>query len=137
MRKLIVLTLVTAITAVTGVTVALAGNGPRPPADVQLGRRPIVRIMAVHPGTGCVGLDLRIRGWKMIPGSVGNPVNVRGGGHYHIYVNGKYYAYGSNAHQAKVCGLDGGETYRFQVILAWNNHQELSARSQVVTAVVR
>jgi hypothetical protein len=31
----------------------------------------------------------------------------------------------------------GGRSYNMQVILAYDNHQEIAARSQVVTAVLR
>jgi hypothetical protein len=136
MRKIVVLTLAAAIGALLATSVALA---QRPPSQVQVERSPAVRILRVHPNpnTGCISLELRIRGWRMYPGQIGDPVNQPGGGHYHIYVNGKYYTFSANAATARACGLAGGATYRLQVILAYNNHQEIAARSQVVTAVLR
>lgn len=138
MRKLVVLTLVASITALTAVSVGSATHIIRPSAATQVATRPTVRILRVHPNpnTGCISAEIRIRGWKMLPSQVGLPVNVRGAGHYHVYINGKYYTVGANAYHARACGLAGGSTYKFQVILAFNNHQELSGRSQVVTAVL-
>lgn len=136
MRKIVVLTLAAAIGALLATSLALA---VRPPSQGQVERTPAVRILRVHPNpnTGCISLELRIRGWTMYPGQVGDPVNQPGGGHYHVYVNGKYYTFGANATSARACGLAGGATYRLQVILAYDNHQEIAARSQVVTAVLR
>jgi len=98
-----------------------------------------VQITRVHPNpnTGCISLRLRLLGWRMYPGEVGSSVNRPDGGHYHVYVNGKYNRFGSNATRARVCGLESGQTYRLRVVLANNNHRELRARSQVVTVVLR
>jgi hypothetical protein len=136
MRKIVVLTLATAIGALLATSVALA---IKPPSSIQVERSPAVRILRVHPNpnTGCISLEQRIRGWKMYPGQIGDPVNQAGGGHYHVYVNGKYHNVGANARRARACGLARGATYRLQVILAFDNHQEIGARSQVVTAVLR
>ena len=57
--------------------------------------------------------------------------------HYDVYANGKYYTVGANPRSASACGLAGGRSYNMQVILAYDNHQEIAARSQVVTAVLR
>lgn len=136
MRKIVVLTLAAAVGALLATSVALA---KKPPSSVQVERTPAVRILRVHPNpnTSCVSLELRIRGWKMYPGQIGDPVNQRGGGHYHVYVNGKFHNVGARAGGARACGLARGASYRLQVVLAFDNHQEIAARSQVVTAVLR
>jgi hypothetical protein len=136
MRKIVVLTLAAAIGALLATSVALA---KKPPSQVQVERTPAVTILRVHPNpnTDCISLELWIRGWKMYPDQIGDPVNQPRGGHYHVYVNGKYHNVGANARSARACGLAAGRSYRLQVILAYDNHQEIAARSQVVTAVLR
>lgn len=103
-----------------------------------IGGKGYVQITRVHPNprTGCVSLRLRLLGWRMYPGEVGQPTNRPDGGHYHIYVNGKYRAVGTNPLRARVCGLAQGRTHSFRIVLANNNHRELRARSQIVTAVL-
>ena len=98
-----------------------------------------VKITRVHPNpkTGCISLRLRLLGWQMYPQWVGNPHNAVDGGHYHVYVNGKYHSVGTNPLAARACGLEGGRSYTLRVVLANNDHSELRARSQVVTAVLR
>ncbi len=100
--------------------------------------RGYVQITRVYPNpnTGCITLRLRLLGWKMYPGQVGSPVNQFDGGHYHVYVNGKYHNFGSNPNRARACGLAGGQSYSLRVVLANNNHRELRARSQLVSAVL-
>jgi hypothetical protein len=133
MRKVVVLALTAALAGLSIATSAFAE--PRPEADVQVERYPAVRILGVHPNanSGCIGL--RIRGFTILPNSIGIPPNVRNAGHYHIYVNGKYRAVGATTHP-HVCGLTTGRTYRLQIILSLNDHTEIAARSQVVTAVL-
>jgi hypothetical protein len=135
MRKVVVLALTAALAGLSIATSAFAE--PRPEADVQVERYPAVRILGVHPNanSGCIGLGLRIRGFTILPNSIGIPPNVRNAGHYHIYVNGKYRAVGATTHP-HVCGLTTGRTYRLQIILSLNDHTEIAARSQVVTAVL-
>jgi hypothetical protein len=138
MRKLVVLGL-SALAALALAAPAFSTHIIRPDADTQVESYPAVRVLRVHPNpnTGCISLELWIRGWKMYPQWVGSSTIVRGGGHYHLYVNGKYYNFGSNAKSARACGLETGRSYRLQVVLAHNNHSEIAARSQVVTAVLR
>ena len=135
MRKLIVVTLAAVATAAA--VVAVASATPRPPDAVHVERVPAVTIRGVHSGGGCVAADLWIRGFRMAPYDVGSTHIQRGVGHYHVYVNGKYRAFGTKARQAKICGLQTGRSVRIQVVLAHNNHTELAARSQIVTAIVR
>ena len=136
MRKIVVAVLVAAVGALLATTGAVA---KKPPSDAQVERTPTVRVLRVHPNsnTGCISLKLRILGFKMLPGQVGASSTTRGAGHYHVYVNGKYHSFGTNPNRARACGLARDRSHRLQVILAYSNHQELSARSQVVTAVLR
>lgn len=136
MRKVLVLALAATVAALTLVTLAVAT--PRPPDAVHVERYPTVDVLRVHPNpnTGCIGVELRIRGFTMAPGLIGDPSIKRGQGHYHVYVNGKYNSLGANPRNARACGLETGRTYNVQVILAYNNHTELAARSQVVSAAL-
>jgi len=137
MRKVVVLALTAALAGLSVAAAAVAGNGPRPEADVQVERYPTVRITSVHPNanSGCIGLGLRIRGFKILPNAIGESWVRRNAGHYHIYVNGRYHSVGTTTHP-HVCGLATGRTHRLQIILALNDHTEIAARSQVVTAVL-
>jgi hypothetical protein len=137
MRKVLVLALATAVAAAVGVPAAV--GEPRPAAEVQVERYPTVRILRVHPNpnTGCIGLRIRITGFTMEPGLIGASTIERGHGHYHVYVNGKYHNVGANPRHARACGLERGRSYTLKVILAYNNHTELAAGSQVVTAILR
>lgn len=147
MRRILVSIVAAAVLAFAGAAGALAGGGPNA-VDATLSGgffsggtpgRGYVKITRVHPNskTGCISVRLRLLGWKMYPGEVGQTVNEIDGGHYHVYVNGKYHNYGSNPSAARACGLATGATYTLRVILANNDHSELKARSQVVTAVLR
>jgi hypothetical protein len=127
LRKVLVLALLGLAGAALAVGVAQAGQG-----------KASVRVTQVLPNanTGCVTLRLDLRGWKMYPGRIGKTTNDGDGGHYHVYVNGKYHNFGSNAYRARACGLATSKTYQLQVILAYNDHTELAARSQVVSAIL-
>jgi len=133
-RRIFVLVLAglaTAALTVTGVAQAESNGAGRGGASVK--------VLKVHPNprTGCVSLEIQIRGWKMYPGRVGSTLNDADGGHYHVYVNGRYHTFGTNSTRARACGLAGGRTYRLQVVLARNDHSELNARSGVVAAILR
>ena len=135
MRKLLVPAfLVFAVAALTlaGIAQGYDGNGAR-------ARGASVRITQVSPNskTGCVSLRLDLRGWKMYPGEIGTSTNRADGGHYHIYVNGKYWSASANAKRARACGLATGATYQLQVVLAYNDHTQIGAHSQVVSAILR
>jgi hypothetical protein len=97
-----------------------------------------VQVTRVHPNpnTGCVSLRLRLLGWKMYPAEIGLPTNRPDGGHYHIYVDGRYYTAAANPVAARACGLATGVTHTLRVVLANNNHRELRARSQIVSVVL-
>jgi hypothetical protein len=147
LRRVVLTVAATALLALAGATGAFAHHGgPTDIDDTMAGGyfsggtagRGYVKITRVYPNpnTGCVTLRLRLYGWQMYPGQVGSPVNQADGGHYHVYVNGKYHNFGSNPNRARACGLAGGRSYSLRVILANNDHSELRARSQLVSAVL-
>jgi Domain of unknown function (DUF4399) len=76
------------------------------------------------PGS-MVQVNVRVVGWKMIPSRVGKKPNSATGGHWHIFVNGKYNNFSANARTGKTLKLKHG-TYKIQVELANNDHSELS-----------
>jgi len=148
LRRVVLTVAATALLALAGATGAFAYHGG--PNDIDgtmaggyfsggTAGRGYVKITRVHPNpnTGCISLRLRLYGWQMYPGQVGSPINNFDGGHYHVYVNGKYHNVGSNPTRARACGLAGGQSYSLRVILANNDHSELRARSQLVSAVLR
>jgi hypothetical protein len=89
-----------------------------------------------NPATSCITLKIDLKGWRLYPGQIGDSVNQPDGGHYHVYVNGQYWTVGANAHRARACGLERGKTYQMQVVLAYDNHTEIAARSRVVSAIL-
>jgi hypothetical protein len=145
LRRIAILALSVAAIALAGATTAVADHGTAVDGTMSGGYfsggvagKGYVKITRVHPNpnTGCVSLRLRLLGWTMYPAKVGSPVNSIDGGHYHVYVNGKYHNFGSNATRARACGLETGRTYSLRVVLANNDHSELKARSQVVTVAL-
>lgn len=147
LRRVVMTVAATTVLALAGATGAFAYHGgPTDIDDTMAGGyfsggtagRGYVQITRVHPNpnTGCITLRLRLYGWQMYPGQVGSPTTQPDGGHYHVYVNGKYHNFGSNPNRARACGLAGGQSYSLRVILANNDHSELRARSQLVSAVL-
>jgi hypothetical protein len=130
-RKFLVLALAGLVAAAFTVVGAAQGyGGVRGKAYVH------VTQVIVNPNTGCVTLKLDLRGWKMYPGQIGDSTNQPDGGHYHVYANGQYYTAGANARRARACGLEPGHTYQLQVVLAYDDHTQIAASSQVVSAIV-
>jgi hypothetical protein len=145
LRRIAILALSVAAIALAGATAVSANDSVKVDDTLSGGYfdggvagKGYVKITRVHPNpnTGCVSLRLRLLGWNMYPGKVGSPVNFVDGGHYHVYVNGKYHNFGSNPNRARACGLATGQTYTLRVVLANNNHSELKARSQIVTVTL-
>jgi hypothetical protein len=133
LRKILVL----ALAGLTVAAVALAGIAAATSHGSGKGVAS-VRALAVHPNgnTGCISIEIEIRGWVMYPGRVGQSAIDTDGGHYHVYVNGKYHNFGSNANRARACGLASGASYQLQVVLARNDHSQLNARTKVISAIL-
>jgi hypothetical protein len=98
-----------------------------------------VKIREVHPKPRkqCVGLGLTILGWRMYPKEIGEEKLRPNGGHYRVYVDGRFRTNGKNPRYVNVCRLSRGDTHRLRVVLAYNDGTELAARSQVVTVELR
>jgi hypothetical protein len=85
-----------------------------------------ITLVSVHELSGSVvQVNVRITSWQMLPTRVGKKPNSASGGHWHIFVNGKYNNFSANAHTGKTLKLKHG-TYRISAELANNDHSELS-----------
>lgn len=85
-----------------------------------------ITLVSVKEGAGhTVIATVRITGWKMLPALVGKKPNSKTGGHWHIFVNGKYNNATANAKSGKSLKLKAG-TYKISAELANNDHSELS-----------
>ena len=129
MRKTLLLLLVLGLAAVAGAQARTAAR-----ADVmhqiQLNT---FRVNADHTVT----VFVTVRGWKMYPALVGKKTNKMDGGHWHIYVNGKYNTYSANPKSGKTTKLKKGD-YKIYVALANNDHSLVKGahHSRTVTVMV-
>jgi hypothetical protein len=82
--------------------------------------------VSAKQGTGHVAvLTVKITGWKMYPALVGKSTNKSNGGHWHIFVDGKYNNYSANPTTGKSLKLKPG-WHKVQAELANDDHSELS-----------
>lgn len=88
-------------------------------------KRSITLISVKEVSGSMVQATVRVTGFKMIPSKVGKKPNSPTGGHWHIFVNGKYNNFSANAKTGKTLKLKPG-TYKIQTELANNDHSELS-----------
>ena len=70
---------------------------------------------------GTVTVFVKIRGWKMYAALVGKKTKKADGGHWHIFVNGKYNNYSANATKGVTLKLKHGD-YKITAALANNDH---------------
>ena len=68
-----------------------------------------------------VQATVRITGWRMIPSKVSKKPNSATGGHWHIFVNGKYNNYSANATKGTTLKLKKGD-YKITAALANDDH---------------
>jgi len=99
---------------------------------------PSITLVSVKELPGrIVRVEVRITAWKMIPSKVGKKPNSATGGHWHIFVNGKYNNLSANATTGRTVKLRRGR-YAIRAELAYNDHSELTppARSRTLTIKV-
>ena len=86
---------------------------------------------------GIVTVTVKINGWKMYPALVGKKPNRPNGGHWHIFVDGKYNNASASTTSGKTVVLKKG-VHKIYVELANNDHSLLSppAVSRTVTVKV-
>jgi hypothetical protein len=86
--------------------------------------RSITLVSARATSSGIVVVHVRITGWKMYPALVGKQTNKPDGGHWHIFVDGKYNNFSANATVGKTLKLKAG-WHTLQAELANDDHSEL------------
>ncbi|MEZ5102568.1 MAG: hypothetical protein R3C15_22775 [Thermoleophilia bacterium] len=74
-RKLVATGLVTGLVAAFGVVGTAAAADP-----------PTVGVTGVTPGKAQFGLSVSVANFKLLPKQIGKKKNVKGGGHYHIFL---------------------------------------------------
>ena len=109
-------------------TVAAALAVPSPAAG-----KPTVAITGTTVKDGVVTVAVRITGWKLLPALVGKSPNKSGGGHWHVFVDGKYDAAAAAAQGVTHKLAPGAHTISAE--LANNDHSRL--RPPVRSAAVR
>lgn len=131
MRKTLLLTLVVAFAAV-----CLTAAAQARPAKASGMYEIQITSFKVNPDK-TVTVNVKIRGWKLYPKAVGSKTNAKDGGHWHIYVNGKYNTYSASATTGKTTPLKHGD-YKLRVELANNDHSPLSepTKSKTISVMV-
>ncbi|HEY6963246.1 MAG TPA: hypothetical protein VI408_15275 [Gaiellaceae bacterium] len=111
MRKVAAFVAVLAL-GVTGAAFAHGGDAP----SIKLeSARAVGHTIVVH---------VQIEHWKMLPSRVGKKPNSPTGGHWHVFVDGKYNNFSANATTGKALKVTAG-WHIVQAELANNDHSEL------------
>ena len=97
----------------------------------------ITLVSAAAAANRHVVVEVRIAGWKMQTDEVGKAVTA-GGGHWHIYLNGRYNAYSVDPVVGVSAKLRPG-TYAVTAELANNDHSAVpnTTRTRAITVRVR
>ena len=98
--------------------------------------KPTVAVTGTTVKEGVVTVAVRITGWKLLPALVGKSPNTPGGGHWHVFVDGKYNAAVAAARGVTHRLAPGAHTISAE--LANNDHSRLSppVRSAAVKVTV-
>ncbi len=121
--------------ALLGAAVGLATAAQAAPGATTA--KPSIRLLGTSVSGGVVTVKVAITGWAMYPKLVGKKLNKPDGGHWHVYVNGKYNNFSANPTVGKTTTLKPG-TYKIRVELANDDHSEVerAAPSRTVTVKV-
>ena len=132
MRKALALALVTLV-AVLGLVAA--GNAATSTRTNMMRDISITNFKVNKNGT--VTVFVKVHGWKMYPKLVGKKTNKADGGHWHIFVNGKYNNYSANATKGVTTKLKKGD-YKITVALANDDHSPVKGThpSKAITVMV-
>jgi hypothetical protein len=131
LRKLLVL----AATVVLGISiVAAAQAGVR--AHGSMMRGIVITNFRVNADK-TVTVYVKLHDWKLYPKLVGSKVNKKDGGHWHIFVNGKYNAYSASPKSGRTTKLKKGD-YKLYVALANDDHSPVKGadRSKTISVMV-
>jgi hypothetical protein len=96
-----------------------------------------IKILSAKAEKGVVTVRVSIAGWKMYPTLVGKAPKPDGG-HWHIYVNGRYNNFSTSATRGQTNPkkkLGPGE-YRIGAVLANNNHTEPKPKVRSAPVIV-
>ena len=97
-----------------------------------------ISIVKASPAfSGIVTVTVTISGWKLYPARVGKKPNMANGGHWHLFVDGKYNNFSAKATTGKTVALKKG-THKIFVALANNDHSPLKppVTSRTITVKV-
>ena len=132
MRKVLALALVTTVAAL-----GLVAAGEAAPASRASMMRDISITSFKVNKNDTVTVFVKIHDWKMYPALVGKKTNKPDGGHWHIYVNGKYNTYSANPTKGTTTKLQKGD-YKIYVALANDDHSPVKGThpSKTVTVMV-
>ena len=131
MRKLLGL----AAALVLGISVAAAAQAS-PRAHASMMRGISISSFKVNANK-TVTVFVKVHDWKMYPKLVGSKTLKKDGGHWHIFVNGKYNNYSASATSGKTLVLKHGD-YKIYVALANNDHSPVKGadRSKSISVMV-
>lgn len=113
MRKLAALVAIVMLAAI-GAAAAARAHGT-----------PSITLLSAKATGHTIIVTVRIRDWKMLPSRVGKKPNSTEGGHWHIFVDGKYNNFSANATTGKALKVPAG-WHTVTAELANNDHSELS-----------
>jgi len=132
LRKVLALALVTTVAALG----LVAAGEAAPTSRASMMRDISITSFKVNKND-TVTVFVKIHDWKMYPALVGKKTNKPDGGHWHIYVNGKYNTYSANPTKGTTTKLQKGD-YKIYVALANDDHSPVKGThpSKTVTVMV-
>ncbi len=86
---------------------------------------PGIALLSAKASGHSIVVTVRVHDWKMLPSRVGKKPNSSEGGHWHVFVDGKYNNYSANATTGRALKVKSG-WHTVRVELANNDHSELS-----------
>lgn len=110
-------------TAAVLISVGIAAAAPKPS----------ISIVGVSEADRVVTVRVKVTGWKMYPKRVGKKRRSGGGGHWHIFVDGRYNGFSASRTLGRTTKLAAG-AHTIRVELAHNDHSPLrvAVRSRAV-----
>lgn len=85
---------------------------------------PAIALLSAKASGHTIVVHVRIHDWKMLPARVGKKPNSSEGGHWHVFVDGKYNNFSASATTGRALKVKAG-WHTVQVELANNDHSEL------------
>ncbi len=97
--------------------------------------KPSISIVRTGVKAGAVTVTVKVANWRLLPAQIGKQPNAVDGGHWHLYVDGKYVA-ASGALTAASAKLSSG-AHRLRVELVNNDHSRLAPPVGSATVTVK